>query len=125
MRCDIGGGCYQNEPCQITHCIQEVGFATIVGDVTRGPEVDMEDVEGATERPGKDEFAVAGDGPVSSNAMWALETPVGDILATVGPKEAETNAMECFVDTHMSGSRGGVICGEDIAMKGRWDDDEH
>ena len=59
----------------------------------RSPEIDMEDVKGAAERPWKDWITVAHDCAIESDAMRALKDPIGDIFAAMRPKESETDMV--------------------------------
>jgi hypothetical protein len=99
---DIVSGSDKDKTSEITHGIQKVRLSTVVGDVARSPEIDVEDVERATERPGEDELAVAGDSAIRSDAVRALKNPIGNVFAALWPKEAETDAMQGFVDAHMA-----------------------
>jgi hypothetical protein len=117
MSSDVVGGVDKYKPSEVAHGIHEVGLATVVGDVSRGPEIDMENIKGAAEGPRENEFAVASDGAVGSDAVRALQYPGSDILATVGPEESETNTMQGFVDTHVPSRRRGMIGGEDVATE--------
>jgi hypothetical protein len=110
---------------EITHGVHEVGLAAVVLDFARSPEIDMEDVEGAAEGPGEDELAVAGDGAVGGDAVRALKDPIGNIFATERPKEAETDAMQSLVDTHVTSRGRGMVSREDVTTERRRDDDEH
>ena len=49
----------------------------------------MEDVEGSTQRPRENQFAVTDDGAVNGYAMGTTEYPCGDIFPTEGPDESE------------------------------------
>jgi hypothetical protein len=84
---DIVSGVDKDKASEIAHGIHEISLATVIGNVTGSPEIDVEDIEGTAERPGKDKFAVAGNGTVGSDAVRALEYPVGYIFAAVRPKE--------------------------------------
>ena len=103
-RCVICGG-DECKPGEVTRAVHEVSFATIVGDLARCPEIDVKDAD--AQRPRKDELAVASDGAIGSDAVWALKHPLRDILATARPEEAETDAVQSLVDSHVtSGWRG-------------------
>jgi hypothetical protein len=93
MSSDVVSGIDKYKPSEVAHSIHEISLATVIGDVSRSPEIDVEDVERAAKGPREDEFTVASDGSVGSDAMRALKDPRSDILATVRPKEAEANAM--------------------------------
>jgi hypothetical protein len=41
------------------------------------------------------------------------------------PKEAEADAMQSLVDSHMTGRGRGMVSREDVATKGRRNDDQH
>ena len=122
---DVIRGGDQNEAGQVAHSVHEVGFTAVVGDFTGGPEVDMQDIKGAAERPRENKLTVAGNRSISGDAVRALEAPVCDVLAAARPKEAEADAMEGFVDTHVAGRGGRMVSGEYVAAKGRRDNDEH
>ena len=77
----------------------------------------MENVERTEKRPRKDKLAVEGHGAINGKAMRATENPIGDVTAAVGQEESKTDAVKCFVDAHMAGSGGGVICRENVATK--------
>jgi hypothetical protein len=121
MGSDVVGGVDEDKSGEVAHGIHEVGFATVIGDLSRSPEIDVEDAEGAAEGPAEgpreDEFTVASDGTVGSDAMRALKDPRSDILATVRPKESETDTMQGFVDAHVTSGGRGVIGGEDVATE--------
>jgi hypothetical protein len=113
----VTGGINEDESSEVAHRVHEISFATIVGNLARGPKIDMEDIKGATERPRKDELAVASDGAVRGDAVGALQHPSGDIFATEWPEEPKADAMEGFVDAHVTSGRGSVIGREEIATK--------
>jgi hypothetical protein len=117
MGSGVTGGINEDESSKIAHRVHEIGFATIVGNLARGPKIDVEDIKGATERPRKDELAVASDGAVGSDTMGALQHPSCDILAAEWPEEPEADAVKGFVDAHVTSGRGSVIGGEEIATK--------
>ena len=121
----IGSGRNQDKPSKIAHGIEKVSFAAIVGNVARCPKVHMQIVEGAAKRPRETKFTIARNGTVGSKAMRALENPVGNVFTAVRPKEAETNAMERFVDAHVAGSWGGMVRGKDVTAERRRDNDQH
>jgi hypothetical protein len=121
----IGSGRNQDKPSKIAHGIEKVSFAAIVGNVARCPKVHMQYVEGAAKRPRENKFTIARNGTVGSKAMRALENPVGNVFTAVRPKEAETNAMERFVDAHVAGSWGGMVRGKDVTAERRRDNDQH
>jgi hypothetical protein len=125
MSSGIVSGSDKDKTGEITHRIHEIGLATVICNITRGPEIDVENVEGAAEGPREDELAVAGDGAVGSDAVRALKNPGGDVFATEGPKETEADAVEGFVDAHMTGRRRCMVGGEDVAAKRQRDNDEH
>ncbi len=85
----------------------------------------MKNAKGAAERPREDELAVAGDGAVGGDAVRALKNPGSDVLAAHMPEEAEADAVEGFMNTHVTGRRGGMVGGEDVATQRQRDDDEH
>jgi hypothetical protein len=118
---DVAGGGNKNEPGKIAHSVQEISFSTIISDVARRPKIDMEDVKGATEGPRENELTVASDSAIGGDTVRALENPVGNILATLRPEEAKTNAMKSLVDAHVAGGGGSMVSGEDVATKGERD----
>jgi len=122
---DIVGGSDEDEAGEITHGIHQICFATVVCDFARSPEIDVEDIEGAAEGPGEDELAVAGDSAVGSDTVRAAENPFGNVFAAMRPKEAEADAMQSLVDSHMTGRGRGMVSREDVATKGRRNDDQH
>ena len=83
----------------------------------------MEDIEGTAEGPRKDELAVASDGAIGSDAVWALKHPVRHIFATDRPKETETDAVRSFVNAHVPSRRGGMVRREDVSTQRKRDDD--
>jgi hypothetical protein len=125
VRSGVVSGSDENKSGEVTHGVHEVCLAAVVGNIARSPEIDIEDVERAAEGPGKDELAVAGDGAVGGNAVRALKDPIGDIFAAEGPEEAEANAVQSFVNTHVTGRGGCVIGREDVTAKRQRNDDEH
>lgn len=114
---DVVGGVNQNKSCEVTHAIQKIGVATVVGDVAGCPKIGMKDIKWATKRPREDKFAVARDGAIRGDAMGALENPISDCFAAVRPKEAETDAMKGLINAHVTGDRRGVISGEDVTAE--------
>ncbi len=119
------GGSNKDKTGEVTHGIHEVGLDTVVGNFAGGPEIDMENVKRAAERPREDELAVASDSAVGSDAMRTLENPISNVLATEGPEEPKTNAMESLVNAHVTSGRRSVVSGKDCATKRARDDDEH
>jgi hypothetical protein len=107
----------RTNPATVAHRVHEIGFATIVGNLARGSKIDVEDIKGATERPRKDELAVASDGAVGSDTMGALQHPSCDTLAAEWAEEPKADAVNGFVDAHVTSGRGSVIGGEEIATK--------
>jgi hypothetical protein len=85
----------------------------------------VKDVEGAAERPRENKFAIAANSAIDSDTIWALQDPIGDVLAIDWPEESETDAMERLVDAHMANDGGSVISGEDGATEGFGDDNKH
>jgi hypothetical protein len=47
VRRDIIGSSDKYEPCEVTHGVHKIRLAAIIGDLARGPKVDMKDIEGA------------------------------------------------------------------------------
>ena len=82
----------------------------------------MQNEEGDTHRPGEDEFTAGSDVAGSGNAVGALLAPVGHVLADLRPKEAE--AVKCFVSAHVTSGGGGMVGGEDGAVKGLGNDNQ-
>lgn len=122
---DIVSGSDKYKTGEITHGVHEIRFAAIVGDLARGPEVDVKDVEGTAKGPRKDELTVAFNSAGRSDTVGTAKNPLGNVLAAEGPEEAETNAMEGFVDAHVASRRGRVVGGEDITTERGWNDDKH
>jgi hypothetical protein len=89
------------------------------------PEVDMQNIKWAAERPRKDKFAVAGDGTVRGNAVRAGAAPSSDIGATNRPKESEPDAMKSFVYAHVTGGWGSVIRRKNVSAKGEGYNNKH
>ena len=85
---NVRDGIQEDESREITHGIQKVRLATVVGEITGCPEIQVQNVERAAEWPGENQFTVARDGTVRCDAMWAREHPRGDVLAAAWPKES-------------------------------------
>ena len=113
------------EASQVAHGVQQISFATVISNVAGGPKIDMENVKGTAKGPGEDKFTVASDGAVDSDAMRALEHPVGDVFATLWPEESEADAVKSLVDAHVPSRRRGVVGREDVTSKRKWDDNQH
>jgi hypothetical protein len=107
----------KNKTSKIAHGVQEICFATIVGNFAGSPKIDMQDIERAAKGPRKDEFTVAGDGAVGSDAVWTLKNPIGNVFTIEGPEEPESDAMQSLVDTHVPGGRRGMVSRENITTK--------
>ena len=84
----------------------------------------MQNEEGDAHRPGEDEFAVGSDVTGSGNAVGALLAPVGHVLADLRPKEVEAEAVEHYVSAHVTSGGGGMVGGEDGAVKGLGNDNQ-
>jgi hypothetical protein len=125
MSSSIVSGSDKNKAGEVTHGIHEVSLATVICDFTRSPEIHVKNVKQATERPREDELAVTGDGAVGGDAVRALKNPGSDAFAAHRPKEAETDAVEGFINTHVTGRRGGMVGGEDVATQRQRDNNEH
>ena len=111
---------------EVTHGVHEVSLATVVCDITRSPEIDMEDVERAAQSGQEKMSSLLREMvPFDRDAVRALKDPVGDVLAAQGPKETEADAVQSFVDPHMTSRGGCMVGGEDVMAKGQRDDDEH
>jgi hypothetical protein len=93
MGCDVIGCIHKDESSEVTHGIQQICFTTIIGNFTRSPEINMEDVKGATERPRENKFTVTGHSSIGGNAVGALKDPAGDIFAAVRPEKPKANAV--------------------------------
>ena len=65
------------------------------------------------------------NGTIGSKAVRIFEAPIGNDFPTVGPKEPETDAVKCFVDTHVADRRGSMISRKDVASEQNRDNDEH
>ena len=72
VRRDIISRCDKDKPGEVAHGVHQISFSSIVSDLAWCPEIDVENVERAAERPRKDELAVAGDSSIGSDAMRAL-----------------------------------------------------
>ena len=118
MSGNVVGGVDKNEAREVTHGVHQVCLPSVIGNVTWCPEVDVDDVEGATEWPGKNKFAVTSDGTIGSDAVRALEYPTGDVFATMRPEKTEADAVECFINSHMASRGGGMVGREDVATEG-------
>ena len=80
---DVGGYIGNDKTGEIAHGVHQVRLTTVVGNFPRSPEVNMEDVEGATKGPREDEFAVTGNSAVGGETVWALKDPGGNIFTAV------------------------------------------
>ena len=78
----------------------------------------MQNEEGDAHRPREDEFAAGSDVTGIGNAVGTLLAPVGHVLVDLRPKEAEEEAVKHFVSAHVTSGGGGVVGGEDGAVKG-------
>jgi hypothetical protein len=125
MGSDIVGGSDHDKAGEVAHDVHEVGFAAIVFEFTGGPQIDVQNIEWAAEGPRENELAVTGDGPVGGKAVGALEAPVSNIFAAMGPEEPEADAMECLVDSHVTGGGGGMVSGENVTAKRKGNNDQH
>ena len=125
MRSKVGSGRDEPESDEVAHGVQQISFATVISNVAGGPKIDMENVKGTAKGPGEDKFTVASDGAVDSDAMRALEHPVGDVFATLWPEESEADAVKSLVDAHVPSRRRGVVGREDVTSKRKWDDNQH
>jgi hypothetical protein len=110
---------------KVAHGIHKVRFATVVGDLARGPEIDVKNVEGAAKGPRKDKLAVAGDSSVRSDAVRALKHPVSNVFTAARPEEAEADSMQSFVDTHVASRGRSVVCGKDVTAQRQRNNDQH
>jgi hypothetical protein len=118
--CDVRDCCDDHKTCEVTHSVEQIGVAAIIGNFAGGPEIHMEDIERTTQRPREDKFAVAADGTIGGDTVWAFEDPISDVLAIEGPEKSKPDSMKCFINVHMAGSGGGVVSGEDsTAERGR------
>jgi hypothetical protein len=100
---DIVGGSDHDKTGEVTHDVHEVSFVAIVFGFARGPQIDVQNIEWAAEGPRENKLAITGNGPVGGKAVGALEAPVSNVFAAVGPEETEADAMECLVDAHVTG----------------------
>ena len=125
MSSNVVSGIDKNKTSEVTHGVQKVGFSAVVGNVTRGPEIDVQNIERAAKWPRENELAVAGDGAVRSDAVRALKNPLGDVFADERPEEPESDAMQSLINTHMAGRRRGVVSREDVTTKRQRYNDEH
>ena len=90
---NIVGSGDNDKPGQVAHDVEEVRFTTVVGNVTRGPQINMKNIERAAERPGEYELTVTGHGTVGGNALRASEDPGSDVLPTERPEKSEADAV--------------------------------
>lgn len=72
MGCNVRGGIDNDKTGEVTHDVEEVCFTAVVSDFARGPEVNVEDIEGAAEGPGEDKFAVPMDSAICGEAVRAF-----------------------------------------------------
>ena len=117
MSSNVVSGIDKNKTSEVTHGVQKVCFSAVVGNVTRDPEIDVQNIVRAAKWPRENELAVAGDGAVRSDAVRALKNPLGDVFADEMPEEPESDAMQSLINTHMAGRRGGVVSREDVTTK--------
>ena len=122
---DVVGGVDKHKTGEVAHGIQEISVAAVIGNLARSPKINMENVKRAAERPREDELAVASDSAVGSDAMRTLENPISNVLATEGPEEPKTNAMESLVNAHVTSGRGSVVSGKDVTAEGQRHNDKH
>lgn len=125
---DVVGGSDKDETGEITHGVQKTCLAAVVSNFARGPEVNMKDAERAAEGPRKDKLAVACNGAIRSNAMWAVTNPIpiGHIFVTEGPKELEADTIEGFVNAHMTSRReSSMVSREGAAAKRQRNNNKH
>jgi hypothetical protein len=125
MSSDVVSSIDEHKASQVAHGVQETSITTVIGNFAGGPKIDMENVEGTAEGQGEDDITVASDGAVHGDAMRALKHPVGNVFATVWPKESETDAVEGFVDAHVPSGRRGVTSRKDVAAERKRDDNQH
>jgi hypothetical protein len=109
MSSDVVSSIDKHETSQVAHGVQQISVATIIGNIARGPKIDMENVKGAAEGPREDKFTVASDGAVHGDAVRALKHPIGNVFTTLWPEESEADAMEGLVDAHVPSRRRSVV----------------
>ncbi len=101
MSSNVVSGIDKNKTSKVAHGVQKVCFSAIVGNVTRGPEIDVQNIERAAKGPRENELAVAGDGAVGSDAVWTLKNPIGNIFTIERPEKPESDTMQSLVNTHI------------------------
>jgi hypothetical protein len=57
--------------------------------------------------------------------MGAAEDPVSDVFPAEWPEESQADAVQSFVDTHVSSTGGSVISREDVATQADRDNNKH
>jgi hypothetical protein len=90
-------GIDEDKTSEIAHGIHEAGLATVVGNVSRSPEIDVEDAEGTAERPRKDKLAVASNGAVGGDTVGTLQHPSGIIMSLRHSGQKKRRRMQCKV----------------------------
>lgn len=85
----------------------------------------MQNIKRAAKGPREDQLTVASNNAVDGNTLGTLEDPIRDIFAGAGPEETETDTVKGLVDTHMAGTGGSVIRGENITPETEWYNNEH
>jgi hypothetical protein len=85
----------------------------------------MQDVKWSTAGPREAQLAVAGDSAVDCKAVQALQHPIGNVTTAVWPKEAESDAVKGFIDTHVACSGCSMVCGESVMTKWGRDNNQH
>jgi hypothetical protein len=59
-----------------------------------GPKINMENIKGTAEGPGKDQLAIASNGAIGGDTVGTLQHPSGNnVLAAKRPEETKTNAL--------------------------------
>jgi hypothetical protein len=117
MSSDVVGGIDKNETGEVTHGIHKIGIAAIIGDLAGSPEIDMKDIKRTAERPREDQFAVACDRAIGSDAMRALENPIGNVFTAERPEKTQANAMKSLVNAHVTSGRGSMVSRKNVSAE--------
>jgi hypothetical protein len=88
------------------------------------PKIDVKDGKWTGDGPRVGKFCVAAKAVVGSNAVSTRVGPFFDVLSNVRPKESGANAVECFEEGKMTGSRGSMESTEDVVTEGGRDDNK-
>ena len=124
MRRDVGDGRLNNKTSKVTHAGEQVGVATVVSECARCPQVDMQNKEGAGDRPGEDKFLILASLFVGQHTVRAHAHPGGDVAAHLWPEKTETEAVQCFEFLHVTGDGASMVGAEEVTPKGGRHNDE-